>query len=189
MHFNNACFKIISISFHIKTPILVILLWHNCLNICVPNTRIGTVFGSKNIGVNYFVRKGAYAVIFKNQNEIGLIRTHEQQYFLPGGGIEKGETAEDALIREMLEETGYSIKNNYPFCHAQRYFMSTLPVKRPMLSDGYFFISQLDQKIQKPTEKDNYFEWINIKECEKLLFHVHQYYAVQQALKEKGANH
>lgn len=26
------------------------------------------VFGNKNIGVNYFVRKGAYAVIFKNQN-------------------------------------------------------------------------------------------------------------------------
>ncbi|MBZ2404941.1 NUDIX domain-containing protein [Liquorilactobacillus hordei] len=149
------------------------------------------VFGNKNIGVNYFVRKGAYAVIFRNQNrsEIGLIRTHEQQYFLPGGGIEKGETAEDALIREMLEETGYSIKNNYPFCHAQRYFVSTLPVKRPMLSDGYFFISQLDQRIQKPTEKNNYFEWINIKECEKLLFHVHQYYAVQQALKEEGADH
>lgn len=33
--------------------------------------------------------------------------------------------------------------------------------------------------------KDNYFEWINIKECGKLLFHIHQYYAVQQALKEK----
>lgn len=149
------------------------------------------VYGSKNKGVNYYVRMGAYAVIFKNQyrNEIGLIRAHGQQYFLPGGGIEQGETAEATLIREMLEETGYSIKNYYPLCHAQRYFISTLPVKRPMLSDGYFFTSQLDQKIQKPTEKDNYFEWVNIKDCEKLLFHIHQYYAVQQALKETTTTH
>lgn len=93
------------------------------------------VFGSKKAGVNYFVRQGAYAVIFKsqNRNEVGLIRAHGQQYFLPGGGIEKGESAEKTLVREILEETGYSIKNYYLFWRAQRYFISTLPVKQPRM--------------------------------------------------------
>ncbi len=143
-------------------------------------------FGKKEIGVDYFVRKGAYAVIFKDQDrkEIGLIRANGQQYFLPGGGIENGETVKQALDREMLEETGYTIKNDHSLCRAQRYFMSTWPITRPMLSYGYFFLAQLDQKVQKPTEKDNFFEWIAVDDCKKLLFHIHQYYAVQQALKK-----
>lgn len=62
------------------------------------------IFGIKNKGMNYYVRMGAYAVIFKNQyrNEIGLIRAHGQQYFLPGGGIEQGETAETTFMRFVL---------------------------------------------------------------------------------------
>jgi tRNA(adenine34) deaminase len=44
-------------------------------------------------------------------------------YFLPGGAIEKGETAPEAAERETLEETGYQVKvdaasgldKEYPF--------------------------------------------------------------------------
>lgn len=32
------------------------------------------------------------------------------RYKFPGGGMEEGETLEDTLIREMLEETGYKVK-------------------------------------------------------------------------------
>lgn len=32
-------------------------------------------------------------------------------------------------------------------------------------------------------------EWTDIKDCKKLLFHIHQYYAIQQALKENDTPH
>ena len=57
---------------------------------------------------------GAYAVITRN-NEIVLIKKSRGAYTgrldLPGGKIEHGETPNEAVIREVNEETGLFVKN------------------------------------------------------------------------------
>jgi len=60
------------------------------------------------------VRTSAKAVI-TSKGSILLIKRHsegEDWYTLPGGGQNKFETLESALIRECAEETGYVIKIN-----------------------------------------------------------------------------
>jgi 8-oxo-dGTP pyrophosphatase MutT (NUDIX family) len=47
--------------------------------------------------------------IVVKDNKILLISTHRGDYVIPGGGIEDGETAIEALIREVQEETGYEV--------------------------------------------------------------------------------
>ncbi|MCQ2011071.1 NUDIX domain-containing protein [Sporolactobacillus sp. STSJ-5] len=138
------------------------------------------IFGTVKNGVNYILRKGAYAVIFEG-DRTALIRANGNQYFLPGGGIESGETDEQCLKRELLEETGCTIDEIHYFGHAQRYFLSTLPVVQPMVSDGYFYTARLGQQVQQPTESDNFLEWIDVSKCGQLLFHEHQAWAVQEA--------
>ena len=55
----------------------------------------------------YWVRKTARAIVFDEQNFVALIHATKNFYYkLPGGGIETGETKEDALKRECLEEIG-----------------------------------------------------------------------------------
>jgi nucleoside triphosphatase len=53
------------------------------------------------------------AIIFNAQNEILLCRSHkwDNKYVIPGGHVEYGEKLEDALRREILEETGLSISS------------------------------------------------------------------------------
>ncbi|MFA4819511.1 MAG: NUDIX domain-containing protein [Candidatus Aenigmatarchaeota archaeon] len=55
--------------------------------------------------------RSASRAILMNNGKIALMNVTKHNYHkLPGGGIEKGESIEDALFREMKEETGCKIK-------------------------------------------------------------------------------
>ena len=56
------------------------------------------------------------AVIFNSENKILLCKSHkwDDKYVIPGGHVEHGEKLEDALRREIIEETGLSIYDIKP---------------------------------------------------------------------------
>ena len=61
-------------------------------------------------GKRYVMRPGAYAILPLGRN---LLLTHQEEptpeFQLPGGGIDPGESAIQALHREVFEETGWRI--------------------------------------------------------------------------------
>ncbi|CRK85172.1 NUDIX hydrolase [Neobacillus massiliamazoniensis] len=139
------------------------------------------IFGEKIDGLNYELRKGVYAVIINStKDKIAVVRTTNGQYFLLGGGIENNESHTECLTREALEESGYEVSTGTYIGNSMRYFISSN--REPMISDGYFYLAQLRNKLQEPIDDDHFLEWINVNEVEELLFHDHQVWAVKKGL-------
>jgi len=67
------------------------------------------VFGERVVGASYVRRPSVYALIRNAPGQIAVVRT-PQGVFLPGGGIEAGETAEQAVVREVREECGLGVR-------------------------------------------------------------------------------
>jgi len=64
-------------------------------------------------GADYDTRIAAYAVIVDESDRILLALWNEAsppQWTMPGGGVELFETVEEAVVREVREETGYEVR-------------------------------------------------------------------------------
>lgn len=57
-------------------------------------------------------RRTAARGILRRGNQFLLVTTHRGEYKFPGGGLEEGETLEEALVREVREETGYAVQKS-----------------------------------------------------------------------------
>ncbi len=64
---------------------------------------------TRNRGAAIIVQEGKIALIKR-------IREDETYYVFPGGGIEEGETPEEATKREIFEELGVHIKSRASNC-------------------------------------------------------------------------
>lgn len=140
--------------------------------------------GNKVEGVIYTKRPASYVIIERKEDKKIAIATEGKTYFFLGGGIEKEETELEALKRELIEESGYNIKNI-------RYFDKVTAwadgVKRgPLDVTATFYIANFDKKITEPIEKDHKVLWVNPEDYKDKLFHEYQRYILQEYIDRRG---
>jgi 8-oxo-dGTP pyrophosphatase MutT (NUDIX family) len=70
-------------------------------------------FGAAPSGVTLHPRHAAYVVVRGDDGRVAAVRVvgrGNARYWLPGGGIERGETPEAAVVRETREELGRTLR-------------------------------------------------------------------------------
>lgn len=96
------------------------------------------------------VQKKSRGLIFDNKGHVLLVH-YANLYMLPGGSIEKGENASDALKRELSEEAGMEITPKEPFLEITSYDSKYLDRKTGNYinrkTQTTFFALHIDQPI------------------------------------------
>ena len=88
------------------------------------------------------IRVGVYAVIIED-NKILLTRQWDS-YSLIGGGVEKGETIEESIVREFKEETGLTIM---PEKSSTRQLLSSSTTLKRKLTSRFSCTSRTSKSI------------------------------------------
>lgn len=85
-------------------------------------------------------RPGAYGVVVRD-GQILVVRGPSGRWHLPGGGLEPNETVDEALRREILEETGYVVASSERLGIANQY--QVIENNEPVLKQCHFFAVEL----------------------------------------------
>ena len=121
------------------------------------------------------IRVGVYAVIIED-NKILLTRQWDG-YSLIGGGVEKGETVEESIIREVKEETGLTITPDKIIHQATTFFKRNSEAKANHSIQLYSTHSQLHGQINNDniTDSEKTYtngmpEWVDLDKIDGINF-------------------
>lgn len=128
-------------------------------------------FGQPEPGGDYPDRPAAFAVI-EHRGKIALVRvTFEDgggRTDLPGGGVDPGETPEQAVVRECGEEAGLVVEAGEAFTRADHYFINEKG--KAVNTRGTFFAARLvGEDPSLKTEDDHALVWTDPYEALKAL--------------------
>lgn len=123
------------------------------------------VIGNKLENKKYDFRETCFGICVTDGKML-LVKKSEQFSFI-GGGIEEGETHEQCLKREFIEEAGYEILGLTPFVTIDCFWLAG--GKWPLESLANFYIVELGPKIGEPTEEGHTVIEVQIDEAQALL--------------------
>jgi 8-oxo-dGTP diphosphatase len=144
---------------------------------------VSSVFGQRLAGINYVDRPGAYALITNSRRELAVVETANGR-FLPGGGLESGETEEIGLGRELLEEIGFVVHSAKFLFHASQYHWSDY-YQQHFKKIGGFYLVSAGPSAGHSLQAGHALLWLSLADAETRLSQEFQRWAVQQARIQK----
>lgn len=119
-------------------------------------------------GQKYQTRPGAYAVLLLGRD---VLLTYQEapdpEFQLPGGGIDPGESAVQALHREVYEETGWSIADPRRL-GAFRRFAYMPEYDRWAEKVCHIYLARPVRRLGPPKEKGHTAIWVPAREASAL---------------------
>ena len=142
-------------------------------------------------------RKGVSAIIINKKDEFLLVNleSFEDKYFaIPGGGIEWGETLENAIYREIKEELNIEKKSlqfvgqsNIPIRFKFKVIKMTRDDKNYEGSERYFFGFRFvgaNNEIKPKEGEVRFYKWVPFAQLKDYLYFDGQLKDTQEKIKE-----
>ena len=150
-------------------------------------TRFALQFGQTQPGLVYQERATAYGVCATPSGELAIAQIGPSGgpyvFDLPGGGLEAREDETAALIREIQEETGLTVRPERLLCRAGQYWINQ---ESPRNSLASFYVVAAEGAAGQPSEPDHSLIWMAPLEAIQRLRHEAHAWAVACWLRGRG---
>ena len=119
------------------------------------------------------------AIIINNGNILAMTDERSPYYYLPGGRVKFGETAEDAVIREIKEELGITSNIERPLLVNQSFFKEDVDNLKYHEICIYFLMDINDSNllsfgnkfVMNENNHTHLFEWLSFKRLKDEYFY------------------
>ena len=132
------------------------------------------IFGANHFEKYTKIREACRGVIIQNDKILLTYEVNTDQWFIPGGGLENGESIEECCVRELAEETGYVVDTKEQYLTINEYYDEWLFVSH------YYICDLVGETQRKLTERELEVglepRWIDLNEAVEI-FSKHQDYA------------
>ncbi|UCG53247.1 MAG: NUDIX domain-containing protein [Candidatus Latescibacterota bacterium] len=124
------------------------------------------------------------ALIFNPRGELFLMKSHKWRgrWVVPGGHIDLGETIEEALVREVKEETGLDIYDIEFLCFQEFIYGDAFWQKRHFIFFDYTCRSDATEATLNSEAQE--YVWVSLEEAQKLLVDSYTRTAIQEYVKK-----
>jgi 8-oxo-dGTP diphosphatase len=137
-------------------------------------------FGAREPGVAYAVRPSAYAIMADGAGRIAVVHT-PVGVFLPGGGMDPGETPAVAVVREVAEECGLVVRVGAWTAAAVQFVWS--PTCRAYYEKRSTFVDAVVEGAGAPAvEADHVLAWLDPAAAAAAVAHESHAWAVREWL-------
>ena len=99
------------------------------------------------------IRPSAYGIVIRDGQLLVAKTRTTASYILPGGGIEKGESNEEAVRREVCEETGVDVTVN-AMVHFQTDFFYYDPLDLALHGFLFYYTCTPHSEINQPPQPE-----------------------------------
>lgn len=132
-------------------------------------------FGARPATKRCIVRPSAYAFILNRAGQLAVVKSPDGT-FLPGGGIDEGETPEEAVVREAMEECGFRVRVGDCVNRAVQFVESELQ-ETYVEKRSYFFCAEIEQELSDNVEPGHETLWVGPESVDRFLSHESQVWA------------
>lgn len=127
------------------------------------------------------------ALIFNQEGKVFLMKTHKwkDKYSIPGGHIEFGESIEDALKREVKEETGFDVYDIEFISHQEFIFGEEFWKKERhfIFLDHACRTGSMEAKLNEEAQE---YVWVSLEEALNLPIEPYARRIIEDYMKKKN---
>lgn len=139
--------------------------------------------GEKLEGEEYQYREICFGIVEQNGRFLVVFSGKDRNISLPGGGIEEGESLEESINREFMEEAGYKIKSAKPLVDVHSYwnFQTGKRVERL----AHIFVVEIDEDSKTtPIEDWHTRLWVDVNDANNAIPFPYQKAGIEYYLKQ-----